>query len=188
MNYAGKFLAASPYLRDLNFYKTVLLIIKHDEEGAMGLVLNRMAPIKLKDAWKKVDENHLCEKDDFLKVGGPVAAPLSVLHVEPTVSNIHMLSGIHWSAEKDKIMEIVNYKYEPASFFVGASNWITGQLENEMERGSWLVSPDMEYQKYHDLIFNYHNDLWKKILDIVGESVLMKMPGINSIPEDINLN
>jgi putative transcriptional regulator len=188
MNYAGKFLAASPYLRDPNFYKTVLLIIKHDEQGAMGLVLNRMAPIKLKDAWKKVDENHLCEKDDFLKVGGPVEAPLSVLHVEPTMSNIHMLSGIHWSAEKDKVIEIVNYKYEPASFFIGASSWIAGQLENEMERGSWLISPDMTHEEYCDLIFNYHDNLWKKILNAVGRAFLMEMPGINFIPDNVNLN
>src|SRR5437763_16775075 len=52
----GQFLIASPHLADTNFYKGVVLIIKHDDEGAFGLILNRPTQNTVADLWKMVGE------------------------------------------------------------------------------------------------------------------------------------
>src|SRR4051794_14729313 len=67
----GQFLIASPELGDPNFYKGVVLMIKHDEEGAFGLILNRPTDNTVAEVWKMVGEEDVdCPKPIFM--GGPV--------------------------------------------------------------------------------------------------------------------
>ena len=57
----GQFLIASPELGDPNFYKGVVLMIKHDEEGAFGLILNRPTDNTVGEVWKMVSEEEVVE-------------------------------------------------------------------------------------------------------------------------------
>src|SRR2546429_6526132 len=71
----GQFLIASPHLADTNFYKGVVLMIKHDDEGAMGLILNRPTENTVTEVWKMVGEEDIeCPQPIFF--GGPVSGPL----------------------------------------------------------------------------------------------------------------
>jgi len=75
----GHLLIASPTLLDPNFRKSVVLLVQHNEEGAMGLVLNRPTETKLCEAWTQVAETD-CASDASLNLGGPCEGPLMALH------------------------------------------------------------------------------------------------------------
>ena len=79
MSLQGQFLVASPHLGDGNFNRSVVLIIKHDDDGAFGLVLNRPTGNTVGDVWRMVTEQELdCDRPIYL--GGPVQGPLVCLH------------------------------------------------------------------------------------------------------------
>ena len=75
----GHFLVASPHLADANFYRSVVLMIQHDEDGAVGLVLNRPTDNTIAEVWEMISESP-CDVQGCVSIGGPVAGPLMALH------------------------------------------------------------------------------------------------------------
>jgi putative transcriptional regulator len=76
---AGRLLIASPYLTDGHFFRSVIYIIRHDEEGAFGLVLNRVSDHTLEELF--ADRlGHVPRREDQIYLGGPVEGPLMALH------------------------------------------------------------------------------------------------------------
>src|SRR5579863_2437576 len=67
---AGQLLIAGPKLGDPNFWRTVVLVVAHSEEGALGLVLNRPSETTVREAVPDLTE--LIDPDDDVLVGGPV--------------------------------------------------------------------------------------------------------------------
>ena len=68
--FGGKFLVASQTIKDLRFSETVILLVKHDLDGSMGLVINRPTAARLSHALPEIKE--LAGRTDFLYFGGPV--------------------------------------------------------------------------------------------------------------------
>src|SRR2546429_9566394 len=98
----GQFLIASPELGDPNFYKAVVLLIKHDDEGAFGLILNRPTDNTVAELWKMVGEEEVqCEQPIFL--GGPGTGPLVALHRVKPAAEAEGMPGVYFSAPKDKL-------------------------------------------------------------------------------------
>ncbi|MEM9294733.1 MAG: YqgE/AlgH family protein [Planctomycetota bacterium] len=137
-SYAGQLLIASPRLLDPNFERTVGLIVRHDDDGALGLVLNRATPVPLAQAWSEVSDTAY-EGDDPLLRGGPCEGPLMVLHAEPEHAQFEVLGGVYFSAETERVTALVESHCTPALYFVGYAGWGPGQLEGELETGSWLL-------------------------------------------------
>ena len=75
MSLEGNFLVASRELLDPNFARSVVLIIRHSDEGAMGLVLNRPTKTSVSEAWKQVSEAP-CPSTGLIHLGGPCRGPL----------------------------------------------------------------------------------------------------------------
>src|ERR1051325_4180146 len=96
----GHLLVASSMLGDPNFVQTIILIVQHDENGALGLVLNRALETTVKDALDDSAEIE-CEIDDYLYQGGPCQGPLMVLHDDPLAADSKVLEGVFFSTEKD---------------------------------------------------------------------------------------
>ncbi len=71
----GNLLVASPHLPDPNFFRSVVFIVEHQEDGALGLILNRVSPQRLKEVWETASEAP-CVSDQYLRIGGPVPGPL----------------------------------------------------------------------------------------------------------------
>ena len=71
----GHLLVASPHLPDPNFYRSVVLIIEHNEESATGLVLNRPGPHTIQEIWPEFSEG-LCASTKAIRIGGPLSGPL----------------------------------------------------------------------------------------------------------------
>ena len=176
---AGQFLIASPRLVDPNFAKAVVLMVQHGEEGALGLIVNRPLETSVEEICEKVLETP-CAAEGVLYQGGPCEGPLMVVHTHGSRSDIDVKDGVHFSTERDSIEWLLRYNEAPIKYFVGYSGWAAGQLENEMESGSWFTLPAEEEQ-----IFQAGEELWSKLF---AAATLGKWIDPARIPDDPSMN
>jgi len=135
----GQLLVASAHLADPNFARSVVLLVQHDENGAMGLVLNRSLEMSVGDALSQsMDESY--DGDETLHQGGPCEGPLMVLHTHEPVAQIKVIDGVCFSAERDSIAWLLKNNRGPIQFFAGYSGWAAGQLESELAAGGWSLA------------------------------------------------
>ena len=99
----GHLLIASPKLVDPNFHRTVVLMIQHTDDGALGLVLNRSTGKLLQNIWSEISEKP-CDGELVLHLGGPVPGPLMALHTAEWLSDSEVLPGVffHRGPRKDR--------------------------------------------------------------------------------------
>ncbi len=135
----GKLLLASPRLADPNFARSVVLMIQHNDQGALGLILNRPLQISVRQACEQ-SLGEPCEVDGLLHQGGPCEGPLMVLHGNEMVKDADVLPGVFFTTEKSKIESLLKNQLAVARYFVGYAGWSPGQLEAEMEMESWIVA------------------------------------------------
>jgi putative transcriptional regulator len=168
----GKLLLSSPALYDPNFRRTVILVTHHDEDGAMGLVLNRPAEVAVAEAAPQLSE--LVEEDDPVLVGGPVSPEALMVLAEfddPDAAAAPVLGDLGFvpaDAEPDDL------ETRRARVFAGYSGWGAGQLEAELAEGSWLIA-DAEPA---DAFAADPEQLWGEVLRRMGGgfSLLATMP------------
>lgn len=173
---AGRLLVASPYLSDGNFFRSVIYIVRHDEEGAFGLVLNRPSEHTLEEVF--ADRlGHVPKRRDEIYLGGPVQGPLMALHTrtglgEPCGPDVVDASSAGSSplwitADDDHLTALVDRTDIEARFIARYSGWGCGQLEQELESGGWLVGP-ADWQ----IIFADHESMWEKVVKKLGGEIL----------------
>src|SRR4051812_10819975 len=103
----GKVLVASHQLLDPNFARAIVLIVQHDENGAMGLVLNRALSTTVAEAWTQVSSVPYPNEDPLYQ-GGPCEGPLFVLHCDPNRAQMEVLDGIYLSSDADSVRALVD--------------------------------------------------------------------------------
>src|ERR1700748_1927959 len=102
----GYLLVASPKLLDPNFSRSVVLIVQHNDEGALGLVLNRPLDTTIDMVWDQVSQVP-CLRDDPLHQGGPCEGTLMVLHGDPSLSPVQVLPGVYFNTEKESVEQLI---------------------------------------------------------------------------------
>lgn len=178
----GHLLIASPRLPDSNFYRTVVLIIHHDDQGAFGVVLNRLTDNTVAEIWEMIADQP-CDNRQPINLGGPVAGPLMALHTNETCSENEVLPGVHFATHKDHLNRIVRDPGHPFRIFSGYAGWAAGQLEGELQVGGWLTLPaDGKY------IFGEAEGMWKEASQQVGEAITMPLLGPIDTPDDPSFN
>jgi putative transcriptional regulator len=135
----GKVLIASEDLQDPNFAHSVVLIVQHDENGAMGLIINRALETTVREAWTQVTSIPYAN-DDPLFQGGPCEGPLIVLHTNAAKGQMEVTEGIWLSSDADAVKSLVDEDVTPVKFFVGYAGWTGMQLETELAEGAWQVA------------------------------------------------
>lgn len=151
----GQFLVAMPEMGDDRFRETVIYLVGHGDEGAMGLVINQsLEDMKFADI---LEELQLGEKDELIQLpdqvrnrkvlrGGPVQKSRGfVLHSSDyfRVGNSYEVTDdICLTATLD-ILKAMAFKNSPseALFALGYCGWSPGQLENEIQGNGWLTVP-----------------------------------------------
>lgn len=178
----GKLLVAKPRLVDPNFVETVVFMVHHDEDGAMGVILNRPTPVTVLSAWERVSEKP-CRVEGVIYQGGPCDGPLIVIHRHASASQIEVIDGVHFCADPEKIEWLAENGESPLKFVVGHSGWGEGQLERELEEDAWLVVPATAEQ-----VFAEGKELWSVVMKalLARSGVRNLRPGI--IPSDPSLN
>lgn len=178
----GHLLIASPQLRDPNFFHSVVLMIQHGGEGALGVVLNRPMEMTIQDAWPQVSGSP-CNAEGPLHEGGPCDGPLLVLHTDSTLSQTRVCDGVYFNTEKESIERLVARSAGPLKFFVNYAGWAPDQLEREIAAGGWVTTPAGQEQ-----IFGDDGDLWPAALRLASRR--SRLAGIDPklIPDDPSVN
>ena len=170
----GQLLIAGPALLDPNFWRTVVLIVEHNEEGALGVVLNRPSETTVLDAISQLDQ--LVDPGEPVFVGGPVQ-PSSVIVVaefeDPTDAALVAFDDVGVLGAGSSPDEIAA-GVRRARAFVGHAGWGPGQLDGELERGDWIV----ESARREDAFATDPKELWEAVLTRKGGSyaLLARMP------------
>jgi putative transcriptional regulator len=159
---SGRLLIAGPSLGDPNFDRTIVYLLEHSEDGALGVVLNRPSAFDVVDAlplWSTATG-----RPHVVFSGGPVDAgvALGLARVRtpidcPGWSAVHGAIG---SVDLAMDPEAIAAGIEVARVFVGYAGWGAGQLDEEVEGGAWFVidcGPD-------DVFTSEPEQLWGAIL------------------------
>ena len=179
----GKLLVASPKLEDTNFKQTVTLMIEHNVDGAMGLVLNRPTQTTLREAWEQVSDLP-CHCEATLFRGGPCPGVLMALHTHESVAHVTVMPGLFMSTEKPYIEWLVENNAEPVRYFAGYAGWGPGQLEHEFTTGSWMLGP-----AGRDAVFTDSNgDAWTQLVCAIDPTQGMLLTRPQIVPQDPSNN
>jgi putative transcriptional regulator len=161
----GRLLVATPRLVDPNFAHTVVLVLDVDEDGALGVVLNRPSPVPVGEVLPGWDG--VLSGPDVLFQGGPVGtdsalavADLRGLDSDDEPVGFRRLFGSTGIVDLDTPTEIMAPALDRLRVFAGYAGWGSGQLEEEIEEGSWYVLPSAP----GDLYDADPERLWARVL------------------------
>jgi putative transcriptional regulator len=170
---SGYLLVASPLMLDPNFTRTVVLILQHDDDGALGVVLNRPSDSPVSDHLPRWSKGSVEPATVF--VGGPVSPEIGIGLAWRTGSGHGPLAGIEvfdLSAEDEE--------HEAVRVFAGYAGWGAGQLEAELEEPAWLVVPATPAE-----VFTARPDLlWGRVMRRIDPELGV----VATLPPDPSLN
>lgn len=175
----GKLLVASPVLADPNFARTVVLITEHNDDGAMGIVLNRPSDARARDLLPTLED---VAGDDPLFIGGPVQPEAVVLLAEfsdPEAAAWIVVADVGLASAGTDVDELIP-AVRRGRFYAGYSGWGAGQLELELEQESWIVEPPIPAELFPE----NPETLWHDVLERKGGQFTL----ISRMPEDPSVN
>ena len=148
-NLSNNFLIAMPHVNDPIFKKSLIYVCSHDQEGAMGLIINKpISDLKLKkEADSILRETQLYQINPTPNVyfGGPVDLNMGII-LHPldymTKKTIKISNQVGVTSDSKILNDIVMGKGPSMfRFSIGYAGWSTGQLEDEFQNGDWLIVP-----------------------------------------------
>jgi putative transcriptional regulator len=174
----GQLLVAGPTLVDPNFRRTVVLVGEHSDEGALGVVLNRASEATVGEAVPELAA--LVDSLAPVYFGGPVQPSAIVVladFADPEEAGSLVLDTVGFlpaEVDPDELGEL-----RRARVFAGYAGWGPGQLDGELEEGSWIVEP----ARADDVFTNEPEELWAEVLRRKGGpfGVLALMPNDPSL-------
>ncbi len=182
MSLTARLLVATPVLHDPNFARSVLLVLAHDSGGALGVVLNRPSGTDVSDPLP--EWGHLAAEPAVVFVGGPVGegAAIGLARLETGA----VTEG--WAPVTDRLGTVdlgrephqVGTRIDTVRVFAGYAGWGPGQLEAEIDAGSWVVAdadPD-------DALSPDPARLWRRVLRRQGGEVAW----LANVPPDLKQN
>jgi putative transcriptional regulator len=176
----GQLLIASADLFDENFRRTVVLITEHDDDGALGLVLNRPAQTTVVEAVPGLEP--LVDEEDPVYVGGPVDQRSLLVLAEfddPDESASTIFEDVGF-IRGDADIPLIAGAIRRARVFAGYAGWTAGQLDAELEAEGWILAdPERE-----DVFGATDGELWSEVLRRKGGPYAL----LATMPPDPSLN
>ena len=166
----GYFLMAMPALMDPNFHQSVTCITEHTEEGAVGIVVNRVHEgLTARMIFEELGMDTDGRMDSVpIHIGGPVHTnELFVLHVPPLEWGQSLIIGEELALSNSReVLQAIARGSGPTSYIIalGCAGWAPGQLEWELNQNAWLVAPCNR-----EILFNTPLDQrWERAIQQMG--------------------
>jgi putative transcriptional regulator len=178
----GQLLVASPSLEDPNFTRTVVLLLAHgEEEGALGVVLNRPSPAELGEILPQWHDQAAEPTKVFL--GGPVSIKSAICLAVPSARAASVAARPVGVEETVAGLVSVDLERDPDEIapalyglrvFSGYAGWSAGQLESELTAGGWILTDPLP----GELLTDAPESLWSTVLKRLGglRAVYAKAP------------
>ncbi len=166
----NQFLIAMPGLDDPNFTRSVTYVCEHNEQGAMGIVVNRPIDMDLGEVFRQLEvtsDNDRVEHQPIY-IGGPVLPDRGFILHRPHgdwESTLRVTPTIAVTTSRD-ILNAIAHGYGPRDsiFALGYAGWTAGQLEAEMADNAWLSVPADEH-----VLFELPADArWRAAAELLG--------------------
>lgn len=177
----GMLLIADPFLKDPHFARSVVLLCEHQEQGSFGFVINKRYKQTLNELVPDMTDVRIP-----VYYGGPVQ--LDTIHFVHQIPDLveggfEIIKGIYWGGKFDRAISLINdglLNLWKIKFFIGYSGWSSGQLEEELNERSWILS-----QASSRLLFKEkEQNIWPRSLKELGNDYAM----MANFPIDPSLN
>lgn len=170
----NQFLIAMPALTDKDFAHTVTYLCQHNEEGAVGIIINRPMSMKLGDifAQMNIDASCLASVNSPIYMGGPVQPERGfVIHhtgEQKWDSSIAISDLVSLTSSRD-ILEAISKGEGPEHYLIalGYAGWGAGQLEKEIIANAWLHTPYSDQILYHTPV----SERWNAAAKLIGVNI-----------------
>lgn len=176
----GRLLVASPPLVDPNFDRTVVYVIEHGDDGAVGVVVNRPLPETLPEPVERWDG--VLTPPALLFEGGPVEteALIALAEVHGESDAWTVVDGTLASLDLSLDPGVAAAGVQRLRVFRGYSGWSPGQLDTEVEEEAWIVLP----ATLDDVFCPGPSDLWRAVLHRQGG----RLAWLANAPDDLSAN
>ena len=188
----GRLLVANPAMPDPNFHRTVVLVLAHQDDGALGVILNRPSELDVDSPLPRWER--LVADPPVVFVGGPVApgAAICLARVPdaPDPSTVGSdsaglggwlpLVGELGTLDLERDPDDLTIKVDAIRVFAGYAGWGPGQLEGELEADAWFVVT----AEAGDALVGDPEELWKRVLRRQGGRLAL----LAAYPRDPSLN
>ncbi|MEU2430528.1 YqgE/AlgH family protein [Streptomyces sp. NPDC007861] len=178
----GRLLVATPALADPNFDRAVVLLLDHDEEGSLGVVLNRPTPVGVGDILEPWAG--LAGEPGVVFQGGPVsldsALGLAVIPGDEGPLGWRRVYGAIGLVDLEAPPELLAAALGSLRIFAGYAGWGPGQLEGELGEGAWYVVES----EPGDVSSPSPENLWRAVLRRQRNELAM----VATYPDDPSLN
>jgi putative transcriptional regulator len=171
----GSILLADRDLKDANFAQSVILIVRYDDEGTLGLILNRPTKVPISEIledWKEAKD-----RTEPVFFGGPVESSslLALFRSRAQVDQAHrVIPEVHVIAERSQMQKnlVTGGTPDKLRLYVGYVGWAPEQLEEEVDLGAWHVYPGDV-----NLVFDSDPDtLWTRLIKGVETQIAWQPP------------
>jgi putative transcriptional regulator len=162
----GVFLYAAPGMTSPSFNEAVVLLVRHEGDGSLGLIVNRPTRIPVREILRDRDERR--ELGLRLHFGGPVeaGAALALMRsVKPIDGAIPVLPGVYFIADAAAVKAAARGVdgEGPVRVYAGYTGWSAGQLATELEQGAWIVGP----ADAGAIFTSDASSLWPRVYDLL---------------------
>lgn len=158
----SRLLVASPMLGDPNFERTVVFMLEHSDEGAVGLVLNRPSEVEIEEPLE--DWSRFTSYPSVVFVGGPVSREAVIALARAAEGRIddswQPILGPVGVLDLTSDADVIGDAIDDLRIFSGYAGWGPGQLEGEIDEGAWFVVE----AEAADAFAATPADLWRDVL------------------------
>ena len=166
----GDVLISEPFMNDFYFRRSVILLIDHNEEGSLGVIINKRLTIPFNEIVQGFPEFNA---DVYL--GGPVETNrIFFIHtVGEMIPDSHLISnGLYWSGNISVLKSMIKMdliKPHEVRFYVGYAGWDGGQLRNELKANTWVVGRFTAKQ----LLRTMPGKMWSDFVKQIGKRYML---------------
>jgi len=159
----GALLVASRDMPDSRFQRTVILLLEHNEEGTLGLIINRPTEFKLPDILSNLEG---AAAGLSLFFGGPVAVyePLLLMRGKPDSARLnHVIGDVYWGNGRLALEWLLGraQPFDALRVYLGHAGWAPGQLHAELAAGGWEL-----FEAAPEIVFRQDLDtLWQELME-----------------------
>ncbi|MEZ6133683.1 MAG: YqgE/AlgH family protein [Pirellulaceae bacterium] len=185
----GFLLVAAPHWESDIFRRAVCLIVHHDAEGAVGVLLNRSLKFDTQALW-----THLAGKNPAtlstksqpptVHFGGPAAGPVVALHDQAELAEFSGGNGVYFAAQIQHLQQLLTSAGNSRmKIIVGQADWSAGQLDRDFWAGNWLPLPVTS-----NLVFCDGTEMWPRAMREIGNHYVATISGAHGQPGDLLSN
>lgn len=175
---SGCLLVASPNHPDPQVGSGVFLVTWHDDQGSIGVLLNRSLVGDIRNVWAQILGSRRKQMPSgTIHYGGPLAGPMIALHNRPEFAEAEASPGVYITARLNALEKLTEISASECRWIVGHVAWQAGELEKQLANGWWYA-----ISATPDLVFSSVDEILPRVVRRAGDVWLALVTGAPMVP------